>query len=179
MSKTIPRAVPDTYLELIRKFPLRSIRNDSELDAAQAVLESLLRRQLGQGGEQYFGVLTDLIEVYENKAHPIPDASEAEVLRMLMESNGLSQARLARQVGISQSTISAVLAESRSLTKEQIVVLARYFCVSPAAFLPTDESAAKKDARLFRAGQRDGSRQRFTLHHSNQYRSTEQGTTDS
>ena len=48
-----------------------------------------------------------------NKAHPIPDASEAEVLRTLMTSNDLSQSSLARQVGISQSTISAVLAGTR------------------------------------------------------------------
>src|SRR5882672_10689051 len=111
------RAVQDTYFGLIRKFPLRSIRNETELDSAQVVLNGLLRQKLDEGGEQYLGALTDLIEVYEDKAHPIPDASEAEVLRMMMESNGLSQAGLARQVGISQSTISAVLGGVRSLTK--------------------------------------------------------------
>ncbi|HEY2908861.1 MAG TPA: helix-turn-helix domain-containing protein [Gemmataceae bacterium] len=137
MIKTSAGAVSDSYWNLIREFPLRSIRNDRELDAAQTVLERLLRSPRDAGSEQYFGALTDLIEVYEDKAHPIPDASEAEVLRTLMTSNDLSQSSLARQVGISQSTISAVLAGTRALTKDQIVLLADYFHLSPAAFLPS------------------------------------------
>lgn len=136
MPREITQPVSDTYLDLIRKFPLRSISNEGELDAAQTVLDGLLRRKLDEGGEQYLGALTDLIEVYEDKAHPIPDASEGDVLGMLMESNGISQSELARKVGISQSTISTVLSGARSLTKDQVVVLARYFHISPAAFLP-------------------------------------------
>lgn len=136
MTRLTPRALSDSYLNLIRTFPLRSIRNERELDGAQVVLDGLLRQKLDEGGEQYLGVLTDLIEVYEEKAYPIPEASEAEVLRMLMESNGYSQAGLARTVGISQSTISAVLGGIRSLTKEQVLSLARFFHLSPLAFLP-------------------------------------------
>lgn len=136
MPRATARPVPDTYLALVRKFPLRSIRDEAELDAAQAVLDGLLRRQLDAGGEQYLVALTDLIEVYETKAHPVPDAPEADVLRVLMASNGLSQAGLARQVGISQSTLSAVLGGSRSPTKDQVVALSRFFHLSPAAFLP-------------------------------------------
>ena len=36
------------------------------------------------------------------------DVSEADVLRELMRSNGLSQMELAKAVGIAQSSISAV-----------------------------------------------------------------------
>lgn len=136
MPRILSRPVQDTYLNLIRTFPLRSIGSEAELDAAQIVLDGILRQRMNEGAEQYLGALTDLIEVYEDKAHPIPDASEADVLRVLMESNGLSQAGLARKVGISQSTISAVLGGQRSLTKEQIVTLARHFHISPMAFMP-------------------------------------------
>lgn len=136
MPRILSRSVQDTYLNLIRTFPLRSIGSEAELDAAQIVLDGILRQRMNEGAEQYLGALTDLIEVYEDKAHPIPDASEVDVLRLLMESNGLSQAGLAREVGISQSTISAVLGGQRSLTKEQIVTLARHFHISPMAFMP-------------------------------------------
>ena len=136
MRRTISSPGPDTYFDLVRRFPLRSIRTEDELNAAQNVLDGLLRQKLDEGGEHYLGALTDLIEVYEDKAHPIPDASEAEVLQMLMESNGLSQSELARMVGISQSTISAVLGGVRSLTKEHVVALAKHFHISPMAFLP-------------------------------------------
>ncbi len=59
------------------------------------------------------------------------------MLRLLMESNGLSQTGLAKKVGISQSTISAVLHGTRSLTQGQVVTLARFFHIAPAAFLPS------------------------------------------
>lgn len=130
------RMKPDAYLDLIQEHPLRSIRSERELDAAQSVLNRLLQQRLDRGGRQYLDALTDLIEVYENSAHPIPDASESEVLTMLMESNGLSQSALARETGISQSTISAVLGGIRRLTRDQVVNLSRYFNLSPAAFLP-------------------------------------------
>lgn len=128
--------VTDTYLELIRELPLRSIRTESELDAAETMLHRLLEQRLDRGAKQYFDALTDLIEVYEDKAHPVPDATEAELLQMLLDSNGLSQTELGRQVGISQSTLSAVLSGVRSLTRDHVVTLARRFNLSPAAFLP-------------------------------------------
>ena len=81
-------------------------------------------------------MLTDLVEAYEEGRVPIPDASEADVLRELIRANGLSRPKLARAVGMAQSTISAVLGGARSLTKGQVVKLARFFRVSPAAFLP-------------------------------------------
>jgi HTH-type transcriptional regulator / antitoxin HigA len=53
-----------------------------------------------------------------------------------MRANGLTQTELAKSVGIAQSTISAVLSGARSLTKGQVLKLAKYFKVTPAAFLP-------------------------------------------
>lgn len=129
-------AAPDSYFALVREFPLRSIRSEAELDAAELILHRLLARRLDRGETLYRDALTDLIEVYEEKSQPIPDAPEAEVLALLMESNALSQSALAREVGISQSTLSAVLSGTRSLTREQVVNMARRFNVSPSAFLP-------------------------------------------
>lgn len=124
-----------TYLKLIRAFPLRSLRTDSDLESAQAVLDALLRADLDAGGRDYLDALTDLIETYEREAHPMPDVPEADVLRLLMESNNLSQSQLAGKVGIAQSTISAVLNGTRGLTRLHIVKLAKFFNVSPVAFL--------------------------------------------
>ncbi len=120
----------------MKRFPLTHIRNDGHLNAAQEVIDRLLQEDLDEGAQEYLDALTDLVESYEEEHVPIPDASEADVLRELMRSNGLSQARLQKAVGISQSTISAVLNGTRSLTKDQVVVLGRFFHVSPAAFLP-------------------------------------------
>ncbi len=134
--KTARRSLPDAYFELVRQFPLIHIRDSAHLASAETMLRRLLERELDQGEQEYLDVLTDLIEKYEADHEPIPDASEADVLRLLMESNGLSQMALARKVGISQSTISAVLHGTRSLTKDQVITLARFFNVGPGAFLP-------------------------------------------
>lgn len=135
-AKSTPAAMPDTYFRLVRRFPLAHIRDEDHLDAAQEVIDGLLAQDLDEGQQQYLDVLTDLVEAYEDKHVPIPGASEADVLRELMRANGLSQAALARKVHISQSTISAVLGGSRSLTKDQVVLLAETFAVSPLVFLP-------------------------------------------
>src|SRR5436305_2112387 len=133
--KTSSRTLPDTYFDLVRQFPLTHIRDDAHLGAAQETIDRLLEKDLDEGEQEYLDVLTDLVETYEEGHVTIPDAPEADVLQELLRSNGLSQMRLAKAVGISQSTISAVLNGTRSLTKDQVVALARYFHVSPAAFL--------------------------------------------
>jgi len=106
------------------------------LKQAQAILDELLRARPDKGTELYLDALTDLVERYEAVREPARAVSEADVLRELIRSNGLTQKELESKVGISQSTISAVLNGTRSLTKPQIVALANFFAVRPAAFLP-------------------------------------------
>ena len=95
---------------------------------------------LDEGQQAYLDVLTDLVETYEDEHVEIPDASEADVLRELMNANRLTQAELQARTGIAQSTISAVLNGSRSLTKGQVVTLAGLFGISAATFLPDRKS---------------------------------------
>lgn len=130
-----PKLSP-TYFKLVREFPLTHIRDDEHLKQAQETIDALLEKRLDSGAQAYLDALTDLVETYEEEHVSVPDASESDVLHVLMQANGLSQAKLAQAVGISQSTLSAVLNGSRSLTKTQIVTLAKYFHVAPAAFLP-------------------------------------------
>jgi HTH-type transcriptional regulator / antitoxin HigA len=135
-SKTTTRTLPDTYFALVKEFPLTHLRDDAHLDAAHAMIDRLLQEELDEGAQEYLDVLTDLVERYEDEHFVFPEASEADVLRILMSSNRLSQSSLAKKVGISQSTISAVLNGTRALTKGQVIKLASFFNVSPAAFLP-------------------------------------------
>jgi HTH-type transcriptional regulator/antitoxin HigA len=137
MAVKTTRTLPDTYFHLVQQFPLTRLRDDAHAESAQEMIDQLLQKDLDTGEQAYLDVLTDLLEAYEDEHAPIPDASEADVLRGLMAANGLSQPALAKKVGIAQSTISAVLNGSRSLTKEQVLRLARFFRVAPGAFLPS------------------------------------------
>ena len=135
MAHTISkRVVSDTYLKLIRQFPLRHIASEAELDEATQVLRDLLQQDLDEGGTQYRDALTDLIETYETIAYPIPEAPQSAVLELLIQSNGQTGTELAKKTGIAHSTISAVLHGGRKLTAEQIRKLARHFKVSAAVF---------------------------------------------
>lgn len=126
----------DGYFTLVKRFPIVRIRDDAHLVAATEMIDQLLQEHLNIGQQSYLDVLTDLVEIYETKHVLIPDADEADILQELMNANRLSQSALAKLVGISQSTISAVLNGTRSLTKRQVELLAQKFKVSPSVFFP-------------------------------------------
>jgi HTH-type transcriptional regulator / antitoxin HigA len=108
---------------------------------AQKMIDQLLQQNLDDGAQDYLDVLTDLVETYEDQHVPISDASEADVLRELIRTNNLTQSQLAKQVGIAQSILSAVLNGERSLPRDHIVKLVMLFHVSPAAFLPAPNAS--------------------------------------
>jgi HTH-type transcriptional regulator/antitoxin HigA len=137
-----PRAVGKTYLDLVIRFPLRPIKSDAELDRAIDLIDELLDRDdLDEGERDYLDVLGDLVERYESAAHPLPGATDGEVLRHLIEARGESQAAVARATGIPASVVSEVLSGKRHLNRRQIDRLSAYFKVGPGAFPPTDGRA--------------------------------------
>jgi len=125
----------DRYLELVRRFPLRPLRSDNDLDAAVQVIDSLLDRDdLSPPEQDYLDVLSDLVEAYEDEAVPINPVTDADMLRFLIENRRTTQAEVAKQAGIAESTISEVLSGKRKLNRGQIGKLARFFHVEPGAF---------------------------------------------
>jgi HTH-type transcriptional regulator/antitoxin HigA len=128
--------VEDRYLDLVRRFPLRPLRNGADLDAAVEMIDSLLdQSRLSQAEQDYLDVLSDLVESYENEHVSIRPAGDADLLRFLMEQKGVTQAAVAAESGIAESTISEVLTGKRELNRTQIVKLSRYFHIEPGAFL--------------------------------------------
>ena len=130
-------SLPDSYFRLVRQFPLTRVRDNDHLVAAREMIDQLLEQDRDEGAQEYLDALTDLVETYEDAHHSIPDASESDVLRELMRLNKLTQPMLAKVAGISQSTISDVLNGKPSLTKAQVLVLAKLFGISPNVFLRT------------------------------------------
>jgi HTH-type transcriptional regulator/antitoxin HigA len=126
----------DTYMALVKRFPLRPIRSEAELDAAIAIIDDLTDRdELDAGETDYLDVLSDLVERYEDQAYPIKDATEAEMLAFLIEQKGVKQVEVSRATGIAESSLSEVLRSKRQLTRGQIAKLAGYFHVEPGVFM--------------------------------------------
>ena len=120
----------DAYLELVQAFPLASIKSDEHLDTAQEVMDQLLAKsELDDGEEMYLDALSDLVAAYEDEHHAIAPASDADMLRHLMEAKDVTQAQLSRETGIAKSTISEVLAGKKAFSRQMIRKFADYFRV--------------------------------------------------
>jgi HTH-type transcriptional regulator/antitoxin HigA len=136
MSRVSPGGhTQDRYFKLVRRFRLRPVRSDADLDTAVRIIDGLLSQpKLSRGEADYLDVLSDLVERYETEAHPMAPVTDADMLRHLLEARGISQSNLAEATGIAVSTISEVLGGKRSLNRDHIGKLARFFHVSPGVF---------------------------------------------
>lgn len=120
----------DMYLQLVMEFPLASITSDAHLAAAQSALDRVLAGGAGDAGTRmYIDALSDLVATYEDEHHAIEPASDAELLRHLMEAKGVSQTQLSHDAGLPKSTVSEVLAGKRPFSRHMIRKLAGYFHV--------------------------------------------------
>jgi hypothetical protein len=67
------------YLELVRAFPLVSIRDDAHLTEAMVVIDWLTEKgELSAAEDAYLGALTDLVETYDDAHVSIPPTSGVE-----------------------------------------------------------------------------------------------------
>ena len=122
--------VKNSYLELVCDFPLASIQSDEHLEEAQKVMDRLLAKAtLDDGEEMYLDALSDLVAAYEDEHVAIGPASDADMLRHLMEAKGVIQAELSRDTSVSKSTVSEVLAGKKPFSRHMIRKFADYFGV--------------------------------------------------
>jgi HTH-type transcriptional regulator / antitoxin HigA len=111
------------------------LMDDAHLDEAIAVIDRLLDiPQRSTAEEEYLQALTDLVEVYEDAHVEIPPVSGVDLLRYLMEENGLTQADLVPDFG-TRSIVSEVLAGKRRLALTHITRLAERFGVPADVFI--------------------------------------------
>lgn len=120
----------DAYLQLVGEFPLISIRTEREFQAAQKVMDRVLANgKLSAGATAYVDALSDLVGAYEDVHHPLSPASDADMLRHLVEAKGVSQTELCRATKLAPSVVSEVLSGKRPFSKDMVGKLARYFGV--------------------------------------------------
>ena len=120
--------------EMIRQGAPHLIHSDEELaQYTEELFKLTAKSHLTPEEEEAIDLLTLLIERYEAERYPVPDADPIEVLRFLLDRNGLSQRDIAAELG-SESTVSLILAGKRRLNRDHIARLSRRFHVSPSVF---------------------------------------------
>jgi HTH-type transcriptional regulator / antitoxin HigA len=116
--------------------PLLTVRNEREYNAAVKRMNELLDEIGTNEKHPLYGLLDTLgklIHAYEEEHFPIPESTGPEILRFLMDENGMTQSDLS-EIG-SQGVVSEILNGKRELNIRQVRVLAKKFKVSPAAFV--------------------------------------------
>ena len=123
------------YAALLARTAPAVIHSEKENERCIAMLEALDRKggKLTGAERRLAELLTVLIEDFEENTYALKPARPAEVLRELMDANGLKQKDLLDIFG-TPSIASEVLREKRGLTVEHIRRLSRRFHISPEVF---------------------------------------------
>jgi len=129
------RPAEDTYMRLVRRFPLKTLKNDADHAAATDLISRLIGRDLDAGAGDYLDALIVLVNKYEDEHHAIDeDMTPQQALRSLMSFNDLTQADIGRIIG-SESAVSMFLKGDRDLSKQQIKKLADRFKLDAGIFM--------------------------------------------
>jgi HTH-type transcriptional regulator / antitoxin HigA len=134
----------DEYLELVRQFPLKPIRHESDHAEAIRLLAPLAGRfeQLSPDQKEYVEALSILVRDFERRHHDdrlsLRRTTPLERLRFLMPENDISVSDLGRIIG-SQSAASMVLTGQLSLSKSHIARPARRSNVNSGLFIDLDQ----------------------------------------
>jgi HTH-type transcriptional regulator/antitoxin HigA len=136
----LPARMPTDFDELNAMHPLRPINDEIDLKNTQEVVDRLaVLNKRTRDQNDYLETLILVMEAYE--AREIADAldfsksSGLDALKYLMAAHDMEQADLARLLKISASAVSMILSGDRPITADHARNLAKYFSISPAAFL--------------------------------------------
>jgi len=96
---------------------IRAIRTEADYNAALARIDALMDAELGTPAGEELDVLTDLVELYEDRHVALGYPSPIEAIRFRMEQGGLSPRDLIPVIG-SRAKVSEVLSGKRPLTMQ-------------------------------------------------------------
>ena len=114
-------------------YPLRMIKNKKDYKEALKSMETVFDATEGNLAE-YAETLAILIEYYETELFPITESSGIDVVKFLLNQNGLKQKDLIGILG-GKSSVSEILHGKRLLNLQHIRALSEKFNVNPATFI--------------------------------------------
>jgi plasmid maintenance system antidote protein VapI len=134
----IPKEAPETFEELCKLFLPRPIHDEAEKNAEMIrVMDWIAVRAQNRDQFDYAKMLGDLVTDYEiaQRRRVKSKLSGLELLRAVIESSGLTQAEVAKVLGVAQGTVSKIVTGARSITVDHAKRASRYFKMAPEAFL--------------------------------------------
>ncbi len=131
-----PQAILQAWMPFKQTIGVTSVHNEEDYERATATIEALLD-EIGDNENHpladVLDYLADQVKVYEDERFSMPKAEPHDVLRFLMDQQGLRQEDLGDCAP--QSRISEILAGKRSISKEISKRFAKQFNVHADIFL--------------------------------------------
>lgn len=125
-----------SYREILLSNLPHPIHNDEEANRVREEIQSLVRTHpRTDGEEECLSLLGQLLIAWESGRYTAPTISGVDVLRCMLEDNGMKQSELVAPVFASPGIVSEILSGKRQLTLSQIPKLAAFFHTSPAIFV--------------------------------------------
>ena len=123
------------YRQLMLNYLPRPIQTEAEHRKALKHLEKIMVPNPSKGLAMFIEVLATLVEQYEEKQHPMPEANPAGMLAHCIEAKGITAAQVSRDTGISTTVLSNILAGRRGISSTNAVKLGQYFNRPAGEFL--------------------------------------------
>ncbi|HEY6330864.1 MAG TPA: transcriptional regulator [Blastocatellia bacterium] len=136
MSAIAKELDPKRYGRLLARVLPKAIETQEENDRALAEIDRLMDKGTRRRQEEtaLARLLINLVQDFESRTDPIPDATGRELLLHLMESRGLRQRDLL-PIFRSSGVASEVIGGKRAISKSQARKLAEFFHVPADFFL--------------------------------------------
>lgn len=123
------------YGQLLAKSQPKPILNEEDYSVALVEAEILMsQEELTLEEETLLELWALLIEEYESKYYPIPQATPQDILLHLMEVRDIKQVELVGVIG-SKGVVSEVVNGKRAISKAQAKALGEFFKVNPSVFI--------------------------------------------
>jgi len=138
-TSNLPHDMPETFAELNDLHRLRPIIGKVALDNATEVMDRLaVIDKLTEDQSDYLDTLTLLVEKFESENdEPIDlsDISGVEVLKHILDANGMPQNELAKVLNVSAATVSMILSGERPIAADHARALGKHFAVDAGLFI--------------------------------------------
>lgn len=130
--------LPRDYRGLCMAYLPRPIHSAREYAAAEAAAEVMAgwEERMSEDQKDYFDVVTDFMTDYDDAHRPYaPLVSGLELLKGIVEENGLSATDVSRILGADRTLGSKILRGERRITADHARKLGEHFKLEPGAFL--------------------------------------------
>jgi HTH-type transcriptional regulator / antitoxin HigA len=127
--------LPKDYAGLCRMYLPRPIRDNVDFENVTEITDAMAGHKLNKDQEDYFDLLSRLIEDFEKDRVQPPKVTGIEALRHLLAEHGMKAADLARLLKVHRSLGAMLLRGERQLTLSHVALLARHFGVSADLFV--------------------------------------------